>query len=250
MPISAPVPTADINGSHVYVCLARVRVPGRAQRDRVLYRAAGLVHHRRPPDRSVADRSQRRGHARPRPCPPRTVSCSAITVRCRFPNDLDAPRSWSPVVPASSARTTSARCSAPDGRRRTSQITVLDKLTYAGNPANLDAVRGSDRLRVRAGRHLRRRAGRQARRRARRGRALRGRVARGPVDPRRRPSSSSTNVVGTQTLLDAALRHGVGPVRARVDRRGVRLDRRGLLAGDRSARAQLARTPRPRRPAT
>ena len=35
-----------------------------------------------------------------------------------------------------------------------------------------------------------------------------------------------TNVVGTQTLLDAALRAGVAQVRARVHRRGLRLDRR------------------------
>ena len=38
-----------------------------------------------------------------------------------------------------------------------------------------------------------------------------------------------TNVVGTQTLLDSALRLGVEQVRARLDRRGLRVDRRGQL---------------------
>ena len=63
-------------------------------------------------------------------------------------------------------------------------ITVLDKLTYAGNPANLDPVRGSDRFAFVQGDICDAATGRQAGRRARRGRALRGRVARGSVDPR------------------------------------------------------------------
>ena len=59
-----------------------------------------------------------------------------------------------------------------------------------------------------------------------------------------------TNVVGTQTLLDAALRHGVETVRARLHRRGLRLDRR-RAPGTRSSRwSRTRRTPRPRPPAT
>ena len=58
----------------------------------------------------------------------------------------------------------------------------------------------------------------------------------------------TTNVVGTQVLLDAALRHGVRALRARLDRRGVRLDRRGVLARGRTRCSRTART-RPPRPA-
>ena len=55
-------------------------------------------------------------------------------------------------------------------------VTVLDKLTYAGNRASLDGL--PDRaLHLRPGRHLRRRAGRSTGRRPRPGRALRRRVA-------------------------------------------------------------------------
>ena len=59
-----------------------------------------------------------------------------------------------------------------------------------------------------------------------------------------------TNVVGTQTLLDAALQHGIEQVRARLHRRGLRLDRRGQLGRGRSRSSPTRRTPRRRRPAT
>jgi dTDP-glucose 4,6-dehydratase len=87
-------------------------------------------------------------------------------------------------------------------------VTVLDKLTYSGNRANLDPVAGSDRLQfvvgdicdagivdeVMAGRDL-----------------VVHFAAESHVD--RSISGAApfvtTNVVGTQVLLDAALRHGV-----------------------------------------
>ena len=88
------------------------------------------------------------------------------------------------------------------------EVTVLDKLTYAGNPANLDPVR--DRIAFVQGDicdaslvdGL-----------------MRGQdavvhfAAESHVDRsiRRAADFVLTNVVGTQTLLDAALRHGVGP---------------------------------------
>ena len=46
---------------------------------------------------------------------------------------------WSPAGPGSSARSSSGRCMA---RRDGTRVTVLDKLTYAGNRANLAAVEG------------------------------------------------------------------------------------------------------------
>jgi dTDP-glucose 4,6-dehydratase len=88
-------------------------------------------------------------------------------------------------------------------------VTVLDKLTYAGNPANLDPVRNSDRFDFVHGDicdvqlvdrlvathdevvHF---------------------AAESHVDRSIRGADEfiQTNVVGTQTLLEAALRHGLG----------------------------------------
>ena len=90
------------------------------------------------------------------------------------------------------------------------QVTVLDKLTYAGNPANLDPVRdrpGFDFVEGDItdaavvddlmGRHD----------------SVVHFAAESHVDRSIQGAASFvvTNVVGTQTLLDAALRHGVGP---------------------------------------
>jgi len=94
----------------------------------------------------------------------------------------------------------------PDGGRPDVQITVLDKLTYAGNPANLDPVRGSDRFDFVQGDIC--------------DVALVDKVvsahdevvhfaAESHVDRSILGANEfvQTNVVGTQTLLDAALRH-------------------------------------------
>ena len=55
-----------------------------------------------------------------------------------------------------------------------------------------------------------------------------------------------TNVVGTQTCCSTPPSGRRRAVRARLDRRGLRLDRRGLVAGDRPARSRTRRTRRPR----
>jgi dTDP-glucose 4,6-dehydratase len=94
------------------------------------------------------------------------------------------------------------------GARPDVQITVLDKLTYAGNPANLDPIRGSDRFDFVHGDicdadlvnkliaahdevvHF----------------AAESHVDRSILGAN---EFIRTNVVGTQTLLEAALRHGL-----------------------------------------
>ena len=118
-------------------------------------------------------------------------------------------------------------------------VVVYDALTYSGNLANLAPVADNAALHVRARRHPRQRPARPqpARRRrvvhfaaeihvdrsVRRLRALR-RHQRGrhPAAARREPGR----------------RHPA--LRARQHRRGVRLDRRGLVGRDAAARAQLA----------
>ncbi len=118
------------------------------------------------------------------------------------------------------------------------EVTVFDKLTYAGNRANLDPVADSPGLHLRPGRHRRRRAGRRGPAGPRRGGALRRRVARRPLDRGRRrlrhhqrgrhpdPAGRRLPAQGRQ-------------VRPRLHRRGLRLDRRGLLARGAAARAEL-----------
>jgi dTDP-glucose 4,6-dehydratase len=88
-------------------------------------------------------------------------------------------------------------------------VTVLDKLTYSGNPANLDPVRDDPRLRFVRGDIC--------------DPAIVGEVVPGHdvivhfaaeshVDRSIEGAAPfvTTNVLGTQTLLDAALRHGTG----------------------------------------
>ena len=76
-------------------------------------------------------------------------------------------------------------------------VVVLDKLTYAGNPANLEGVG----IELVDRRHLRPRRGRGGGGGLRRDRQLRRRDARRPLDPR--PGDFiQTNVVGTQVLLE------------------------------------------------
>jgi dTDP-glucose 4,6-dehydratase len=88
------------------------------------------------------------------------------------------------------------------------QITVLDKLTYAGNPANLDPVRGSDRFEFVRGdicdaELVNKLAGTHDQ--------IVHFAAESHVDRSILGATEfiQTNVVGTQTLLDAALRQGV-----------------------------------------
>ena len=86
---------------------------------------------------------------------------------------------------------------------------MLDKLTYSGNSTNLAPVAADPRLQLRRGRHLRRRrvdevvAGHDA---------VVHFAAESHVDRSIEGAAPfvTTNVLGTQTLLDAAQRHGVG----------------------------------------
>jgi dTDP-glucose 4,6-dehydratase len=96
----------------------------------------------------------------------------------------------------------------PDEAAPDVSVTVLDKLTYAGNPANLDSVRHNDRFAFVHGDIC--------------DAALVDRLvathdevvhfaAESHVDRSIRAADEfiQTNVVGTQTLLEAALRHGL-----------------------------------------
>ena len=137
----------------------------------------------------------------------------------------------------------------PTACRRRPPVTVLDKLTYSGNLANLDPGRATTRgCASSQGDICDAGAGRRARAPG---------TTRSCTSPPSRTSTGpspgaapfvTTNVLGTQTLLDAALRARHRPVRARLHRRGVRLDRRGLL--DRGpGRSRPTRRTRPSRPA-
>ena len=148
--------------------------------------------------------------------------------------------SWSPAVPASSVRATSGR-SSQDGTRpfADAEVVVLDLLTYAGTLTNLAPVLDSPRLRFVQGDirdaelvaelmagvdvvvHF------AAESHVDRSIARRGRLR---LDERgRHPGAAAGRARGRGR-----------PVRARVDRRGVRLDRAGLVAGDPPAGAELA----------
>ena len=144
--------------------------------------------------------------------------------------------SSSPAAPASSARTTSAR----SWPTTDDEVTVFDALTYAGNLDNLRGLRGRPPLRVRQGRHhataTRCRdamAGHDA------GRALRGREPRRPLDrqPRRvRPHQLRRHQRDVRRRPPGRRR----AVPAHLHRRGLRLDRGGLVHRDRPAGAPLA----------
>ncbi|MET8973496.1 dTDP-glucose 4,6-dehydratase [Streptomyces hydrogenans] len=89
------------------------------------------------------------------------------------------------------------------------QVTVLDAFTYAGRPENLDPYRGDPRLRVIHGRI----EDPEAVDRAMRGQdAVVHFAAESHVDRSIADGSAfvRTNVLGTQTLAEAAHRHGVG----------------------------------------
>jgi dTDP-glucose 4,6-dehydratase len=90
----------------------------------------------------------------------------------------------------------------------TSQVTVLDKLTYAGNLANLAPVRDSERLQFVEGDIL---DPQVVDRLVAEADAVVHFAAESHVDRSILGAADfvMTNVVGTQTLLDAALRHGV-----------------------------------------
>jgi dTDP-glucose 4,6-dehydratase len=94
------------------------------------------------------------------------------------------------------------------GLARPERVTVLDKLTYAGNPANLDPVRSDDRLTFVEGDILDRVLVDELTGRAD---AVVHFAAESHVDRSILGAADfvMTNVVGTQTLLDSALHHDV-----------------------------------------
>ena len=139
-------------------------VPDRAQRDRILDRVARLVDHRRTPHRSVPHRPQRRGD-------PGAGGPGRASPGARRPQQgadlLMTPKrilvtGGAGFIGSHYVRTLLGAHSPAEAAPDVS-ITVLDKLTYAGNPANLDPVRAQRSIRVRARRHLRRAAGRSSR---------------------------------------------------------------------------------------
>ena len=114
------------------------------------------------------------------------------------------------------------------GRHRARSVVVLDKLTYAGNLENLAPVADDDRLRIVEGDILDRPLVDELMADAD---AVVHFAAESHVDRSILGAADfvMTNVVGTQTLLDSALEHGIDEVRARLHRRGLRLDRGGQL---------------------
>ena len=128
--------------------------------------------------------------------------------------------------------------------RAGAEVTNLDLLTYAGVQATVDELDRSPAP-FRARRHPRLRS----RRPAGPGHdvvvhfAAESHVDRSITGP---AVFLETNVVGTGMVLDAARRHRGAPVRPGLDRRGVRVDRRGLRPGDRPARSRRRRTRHPR----
>ena len=88
-------------------------------------------------------------------------------------------------------------------------VLVLDKLTYAGNLASLAAVQETPALPLQPHRHLRPCRGGETLCRVQPGRgdASRRRKPRRPLDRCAGATSSTTNVVGTYTLLEVALAH-------------------------------------------
>ena len=128
-------------------------------------------------------------------------------------------RLLSPAVPASSARTSSTTCSSTP----TLGVTVLDKLTYAGNLASLDGL-PADRFAFVRGDICDADAGR---------RAVRATTTPWCTSPPSRTTTTrcttrrpflDTNIIGTYTLLEAVApaRHPLPP---HLHRRGVRRPR-------------------------
>ena len=118
-------------------------------------------------------------------------------------------------------------------------VTVLDKLTYAGNLANLAPVSASPRLHFVQGDIGDPALVRSTGARPRRGGQLRGRDSRRPVDRGAAPFVA-TNVAGVQVLLQACLDAGVGPVVHVSTDEVYGSDRVGLLDRAGAAAPELA----------
>ena len=118
------------------------------------------------------------------------------------------------------------------------EVVVLDKLTYAGNPANLDGVEHefhqgdiADPAAVAA-----------AAQRLRRDRQLRRRDARRPLDPRARPTSCARSSSARRCCSSRRARPACGSSRSRPTRSTAISSRGGSSKEDRPAPARRART--------
>ena len=100
------------------------------------------------------------------------------------------------------------------------QIVNYDKLTYAGNLANLESVADNPNYSFRSGRYLRRECGRRSDARLRRRRPLRRRVARGPEHLR--------TCARHRDQRDRNLRHAPGGAKAAHRALCSHLDRRSV----------------------
>ena len=120
------------------------------------------------------------------------------------------------------AHLAAARASRPTERRRARHAHLRRQPARTSHP-----VADDPRLRFVQGDILRRGAASTTLvRRRRRGRALRRRVARRPLDPRRRATSCRPTCSAPRPCSTPRCAAGVGTLRARLHRRGLRLDRR------------------------
>ena len=248
------------------------------------HRRAQPLHPRRPPLQPGSTRATGPTPGPSRPCSGRPSWPATSTMPARLAaagqagrsadgrgrrTDVDATatrgfrRRSSPAAPASSAR---AYVRDVLARRDGTRITVLDKLTYAGNEANLAAVRADPeqaaRLRFVRGDIADPAARAPARRRGRRGRQLRRRIARRPLHPRPRGVPGHGRDRGPRPARGLPHRRASAALPAGLDRRGLRLGRggprrarcaarpalavRGGQGGRRAARPELRRDPRRR----
>ena len=142
------------------------------------------------------------------------------------------------------------------------EVLVLDKLTYAGNLASLDARGGEPALRLRARRHLRSRAPSTRRSSDFSPDVVMHLAAESHVDrsidgparlhPDQRGRDVRPAVGGARLLARRSKARGARalPLPARLDRRSVRLARAGGLVSRRHALSRRIRPIRPPRPAS
>ena len=190
----------------------RARLPRAADHDRGVRRARAATRR----TRSCAARRERRG------CRTGARACRACLARARAPAALAPGRDCGAGSGRAAATLRRCACSSPAGpgsSARTScggsptggdEVVVLDKLTYAGNPANLDGVDA----RVRPGRH----------RRPGRGRPRRPPAAtRSSTSPPRRTSTARSSAPRSSSTPTCSARCACSSGRATHDARLVQV---------------------------
>ena len=189
-PATCPRPIASIERLR---CGHRLRAAHAARRrSRAVRRVVSRLLRRRPAWRQAVTDSHRTAHARASQRP------AALPRSTLQPNLM--------ILVTGGAGFIGANFVLDWLAARDEPVVNLDKLTYAGNLGNLAPLAGDRAPRLRARRHRRSRAAstRCSRAPAARDRPLRRRDARRPLDRRARARSSTTNVVGTFALLEAA----------------------------------------------